>query len=97
METKHYIDENGYYFGWQSPADPPDGSVEVSFPPNHARQKWNGIDYDPLELTWEELRMTAYETKGWKTPYDLIDDMLARGNTAVKVDRDAIKNKYPKI
>lgn len=48
METKHYVDKDGYYFGWQSSATPPTGSVEVQNPPEHGRQKWNGMDYDPL-------------------------------------------------
>lgn len=47
--------------------------------------------------TWKELREKDYAAKGWLTPYDLIDDILARGNTAVKIERDAIKNRYPKI
>ena len=46
--------------------------------------------------TWQELREEDYKARGWFTPYDLIDDMLERGNEAVKADRDAIKVARPK-
>jgi len=32
----------------------------------------------------------------WKTPFDLLDDILERGIDAVKIDRDAIKAANPK-
>jgi len=46
--------------------------------------------------TWRQLRQEDYKLKGWLSIYDLIDDILERGNAAVKADRDAIKAARPK-
>lgn len=46
--------------------------------------------------TWRENRITAYRLKGWMTAYDVLDDMMVRGMSLVKSDRDEIKLAYPK-
>ena len=44
---RYFIDNNNSYLGGT------DGSPlsvnEVPFAPDNARQKWNGVDYDPIE------------------------------------------------
>lgn len=42
------------------------------------------------------LRRAAYIAAGWVDEWDLIDDILDRGASAVKADRDTIKALYPK-
>ncbi len=54
------------------------------------------IDFFNPPLTWEEEREAEYKSKGWFTIYDLVDDILDRGPTLVKLDRDEIKNRHPK-
>ena len=41
------------------------------------------------------LRRKAYEGAGWGTPFDLIEDIMDRGMTAVQTDRKVIKAAYP--
>lgn len=40
-------------------------------------------------------RQTAYVAAGWEDPFELIEDILARGLEAVATDRQAIKDLYP--
>lgn len=61
---KYYRDDdNNYLGGWDT--NPPTGSIEVPFPPGHARQKWNGadnwLDLVPTneEIDREEIRNDA--------------------------------------
>lgn len=43
---KYYVDADGKYLGgWD--ANPPEGAVEVPFPPDDARQKWHGSEWLP--------------------------------------------------
>ena len=53
-------------------------------------------DAPTAEQLADAARQVEYEAKGWFTPYDVIDDILARGNLAVRDDRDAIKSRHPK-
>lgn len=48
------------------------------------------------EPTYADKRIEAYESKGWATPFDLIDDILSRGPEAVHADRAEIKEHFPK-
>lgn len=48
MTTKYFRTAAGGYVGGFSGAEPPAGSIEVPFPPEDARQVWNGDDWDPL-------------------------------------------------
>ena len=43
-----------------------------------------------------QSRLLDRRAKGWNDPWDLIDDILARGVGAVKIDRDQIKSNHPK-
>lgn len=45
--SKYYVDTAGNYIGAFEGANPPDDSIEVSSPPDHAKQKWNGEKYLP--------------------------------------------------
>ena len=52
------------------------------------------VDPNIAILAARELR---YIAEGWKTPYDLIDDILENGNENVKLRRDAIKTELPEV
>jgi len=43
---KYYVDNSNRYIGGTD-GDPLSGN-EVPYPPEDARQKWNGSDYDPV-------------------------------------------------
>lgn len=43
---RYYIDDSDNYIGGTDGA--PLSQNEVSFAPNDARQKWNGVSYDPV-------------------------------------------------
>lgn len=50
-------------------------------------------------LTREEYKLDrrlAYEAAGWKTPFDIFDDMQERGVDTVLADRKAIQDSFPK-
>lgn len=42
MQTKYYSDAVGKYLGGFAGAEPPEGAIEVPFPPDHAGDVWNG-------------------------------------------------------
>lgn len=46
--------------------------------------------------TYIHKRLKDYQDKGWKSPFDLIDDILDRGIAAIQTERSAIKAKHPK-
>jgi hypothetical protein len=41
-QTLFYVDANGVYLGGYAGAEPPNGAIEVSSPPEDARQIWDG-------------------------------------------------------
>lgn len=41
-ETKYYIDSEGRYVGGFAGVEPPDGSIEVPFPPDYGDMLWDG-------------------------------------------------------
>ena len=45
---------------------------------------------------WLEKRLEAYKEKGWKDPFDVLDDMSKRGVDVVLAERKAIKDANPK-
>jgi hypothetical protein len=45
MQTLFYVDAQGNYLGGFCGAEPPEGAIEVPFPPSHASQKWDGEKY----------------------------------------------------
>lgn len=46
--TQYYVDEQGIYLGGFEGVQPPQGSIEVPYPPEDTRQRWNGGSYGPL-------------------------------------------------
>lgn len=46
-DTKYYVDDQGNYIGGFSGSPPPQGSIEVSTPPDNALQKWDGTKWLP--------------------------------------------------
>ncbi|WP_299381654.1 hypothetical protein [uncultured Kiloniella sp.] len=42
VNTKYYVDNNGVYLGGFAGVEPPEGAVEVQYPPDDARQLWEG-------------------------------------------------------
>lgn len=45
--TRFFVDPSGIYLGgWQGPAAPPAGAIEVPSPPDHATQAWSGTDWN---------------------------------------------------
>lgn len=49
-QMKYYVDAEGNYLGgWD--ANPPDGAIEAPFPPEDARQKWNGFSFSNPQAT----------------------------------------------
>lgn len=61
--TKYFIDANGKYIGGFDGAKPPKNSIEVSKPPGHALDKWNGKEwtrYNPPNIKgfFNELALT---------------------------------------
>lgn len=40
--TKYYVDINGNYLGGFDGAEPPQGAIEVSNPPENGNDTWNG-------------------------------------------------------
>lgn len=77
-------------FVWKSVANNTDTNDTYDF---NTKKVVKYVKAAPTPL---EKRQVDYVAKGWKTPFDLIDDILDRGVEAVKSDRDAIKTKYPK-
>lgn len=61
MTIKYYIDKNNNYVGaFDSGSNKkhrlvPAGAIEVAFPPDDARQKWNGAGYDVAPVTDAEI------------------------------------------
>jgi len=49
-----------------------------------------------LANQWLVKRLEAYKEKGWKDPFDVIDDMAARGVDVVLKERKKIKEDNPK-
>lgn len=73
------------------------GDIQMTPEEIAARQLEESIYQAELMKTqWISNRQNAYESKGWHSPYDLIDDILKRGLEAVKSDREKIKADNPK-
>ena len=53
--TKYFIDAQGNYIGGFCGAEPPEGSIEVSGPPNHGWQKYDIQNGVWLPLTPEQI------------------------------------------
>lgn len=49
-DTKYYVDADGKYLGGYSGTVPANG-IEVSAPPNHGLDIWNGTSWDAYEPT----------------------------------------------
>lgn len=48
MATKFFVDADGNYIGGFDGVEPPNGAIEVPYPPDtHASQLWNGEAYEP--------------------------------------------------
>lgn len=52
--------------------------------------------YDSEMVVCFENRRIAYESKGWFTEFDIIDDAARRGWDVVNAERLAIKQQFPK-
>ena len=46
--TKYYIDQGGQFIGSYDGAAPPEGAIEVPYPPDDARQPWTGEGWGPI-------------------------------------------------
>ena len=83
---KHFVDENGNYIGAFDGAEPPTGSTEVSEPPLHARDVWDGLVWvTPIEHIIETKKaaiteaMNARITQGIIWKYDSGSDEYTVG------------------
>lgn len=50
----------------------------------------------PYVPTYVDKRVEAYLDKGWLSAFDVIDDILVRGEDVIKVERAEIKAMFPK-
>ncbi len=111
QKTLYFVNKSGEYVGAFCGVEPPAGSVEVPFPPEDARQKWNGKGYDSPEINYSEARQAAYKSAeaAGELPasvYDHIDLIytelansginLSEKMQAVLQKRQEIKNTYKK-
>lgn len=75
-ETKHYVDQSGVYVGGYSGAEPPEGSVEVPYAPDDARQVWDGSQWSevpeqvPASVTKRQAKLALLKA-------GLLDDVEA--------------------
>jgi hypothetical protein len=59
--TKFYVDAEGNYLGGFENAEPPLGALEVSFPPEHGWDKWDGNSWIAYTKTAEENKEIALQ------------------------------------
>lgn len=94
MQTKYYSDAAGKYLGGFAGAEPPEGAIEVPFPPRFAHAIWNGAGYDGDKPTYADARAAEYP------PITDYIDAVVKGDQAqlaayIAACR-AVKAKYPK-
>ena len=59
---KYYVDDKGAYLGgWDQ--NPPEGAIEVPFPPADARQIWTGAGWGAIVITPERIATRRYEAE----------------------------------
>ena len=59
---KYYVDDLGVYLGgWDQ--NPPEGAIEVPFPPADARQIWTGAGWGATAITPERIAARRYEAE----------------------------------
>ncbi len=76
---KYYVDQEGKYLGgWDQ--NPPQGAVEVPYPPPDARQGWTGEDWGAVAATPETIAARRYQAE---TGGIVVSDM------PVKTDRES--------
>jgi len=54
------------------------------------------LEYSANLLVCYNNRIAAYKAKGWTCPYQLIEDLLIRGDAIISQERADIKTLYPK-
>lgn len=59
MSTKFFVDEAGTYLGGFDGAEPPIGAIEVPFPPDDARQIWDGSNWNDIIIAPTEADVIA--------------------------------------
>lgn len=70
---RYYADEQGSYLGgWD--AIPPAGAIEVPFPPDDARQVWDGVQWGPVPAVVPE-RVTMRQARLALLGAELLDDV----------------------
>lgn len=57
---KYYVDsKNRYLGGWDE--NPPEGAIEVPYPPEDYRQIWMGDGWAPVRVTEDEMKASETE------------------------------------
>nr|WP_288358005.1 hypothetical protein [uncultured Pseudomonas sp.] len=86
---KYFVDPNGVFIGSYDGGDPPEGSIEVPYPPPYdSTQKWEGDKWgdpviSPMAVDMERYRRTTmgfvYGGKAYQTEnQSQIDDILGK-------------------
>ena len=101
MTTKYYVTKTGAYLGgYGDGAEPAVGAVEVSDPPDHGGQIWDGKKwnaYVPPKEEQQEARRAAYTAEA-----DALFFMAQRGEATMddwtaKVAEIKARFPYPKV
>lgn len=71
--VKYYVDADGSTYLMGTDGEPPEGSIEVPFPPQDARQKWNGSEWLPPiigapPLALKQIAAFRLEIDGFNIP-----------------------------
>jgi hypothetical protein len=70
--TKFYVDALGAYLGGFDGAEPPEGAIEVGFPPAHGSDRWNGTAWAsiPTVAEYTAAIQAMLDTKARERNYD---------------------------
>jgi len=95
--TKYYVDANGNYLGGFDGAKPPKRAIEVTTPPDHGEQKWDGMKWLPCVQTFEQRnadtlsQITALDMKRIRPLAEGDTAYLATLNTQIAALRATLK------
>lgn len=91
--TKFYVDAQGRYLGGFDGAEPPDGAIEVSSPPEHGTDIWtNGawtiIPIVPEQVTMRQARLALLAAGLLANVDTSIDSLPSPTKEAARIEWD---------
>tara|TARA_R110000787_G_scaffold193035_5_gene304589 strand:+ start:5136 stop:5423 length:288 start_codon:yes stop_codon:yes gene_type:complete len=91
---KYFVDQTGMYLGGFDGSEPPLSSIEVTNPPTHGRDTWNGTAWVAYTPSYTEARAAAYPSIQDQLDMQFHDN--ANGTTTWADTIAAVKAAHPK-